>query len=359
MTAGTYISGSAHLILILWVVLGGVLFRAHAPEVFETADVSLLSAEEFAALQPNRAAPDAAQNVTEPKAPATEDTPDTPAATDAPDDPAPRPEIADPADPDASPERPDLSTPRAEVDDVAPDTPLAPDTETLTALLPPTIDPGRPRDLPRVAPVAAPEAPPEADTAPDFVAPIEASPDPAPDPVPVDETQATAPEAATTEIVTEAEEDGTSAPLVAVRPRRAPTRQAVKPDAPTEDPVAVAEEKTPSPTEPVGPPLSRGEKDVLRVAVQACWNVGSLSSEALRTTVVVHVNMNRNGKPDAGSIRMLSSEGGSGATVKQAYEAARRAIIRCGVRGYVLPAEKYAHWQEIEMTFNPERMRIK
>ena len=84
MTAGTYISGSAHLILILWVVLGGVLFRAHAPEVFETADVSLLSAEEFAALQPNRAALDAAQNVTEPKAPATEDTPDTPAATDAP-----------------------------------------------------------------------------------------------------------------------------------------------------------------------------------------------------------------------------------------------------------------------------------
>ncbi len=367
MTAGTYISGSAHLILILWVVLGGVLFRARAPEVFETADVSLLSAEEFAALQPRRAEPQAAQIVTEPEAPATEDTPDTPAATDAPDDPAPRPEIADPADPDAAPEAPDLSTPPAEADDVAPDTPIAPDTETLTALLPPTLDPGRPRDLPRVAPVAAPEAPPEADTAPEFVAPVEASAEPETEATPVDETTATAPEAATTEIVTEAEEDGASAPAAPVRPRRAPARPSVKPDPPSEDPVAAAvaeavanaatEDQTP--VRPVGPPLSFGEKEGLRVAVGGCWNVGTLSSRGLNVTVVVGVSMNRDGTPDAGSIRMLSFEGGNKDDADRAFEYARRAILICGRKGYDLPAGKYAHWREIEMTFNPERMRIK
>ena len=40
-------------------------------------------------------------------------------------------------------------------------------------------------------------------------------------------------------------------------------------------------------------------------------------------------------------------------------EAARRAIIRCGARGFELPPEKYEQWRDIEMTFDPERMRIK
>jgi hypothetical protein len=105
--------------------------------------------------------------------------------------------------------------------------------------------------------------------------------------------------------------------------------------------------------------MTGSEKDALRVAVQGCWNVGSLSTEAMRVTVTVGVSMDRKGKPVQGSIRMLDSQGGSSAAANQAYETARRAIIRCGARGYDLPVEKYAQWQEIEMTFNPERMRIK
>jgi hypothetical protein len=110
---------------------------------------------------------------------------------------------------------------------------------------------------------------------------------------------------------------------------------------------------------PSGPPLSAGEKESLRVAVSACWNVGSLSSEALQTTVVVSVAMNPDGTPIIGSISLNGSSGGSNAAAKQAFEAARRAIIRCGARGYQLPADKYGQWQNIEMTFNPEKMRVK
>ena len=62
---------------------------------------------------------------------------------------------------------------------------------------------------------------------------------------------------------------------------------------------------------------------------------------------------------EVGTIRMLSSTGGSGTAAKQAFEAARRAIIRCGAKGFQLPPEKYGQWRDIEMTFNPERMRIK
>jgi hypothetical protein len=108
-----------------------------------------------------------------------------------------------------------------------------------------------------------------------------------------------------------------------------------------------------------GAPLTGGEKNALRVTVQNCWNVGSLSAEALQTTVVVGFKMDEDARPVASSIELLKSSGGNEAAAKQAYEAARRAIIRCGANGYDLPKEKYEHWREITLSFNPERMRIK
>ncbi|MEO0665673.1 MAG: energy transducer TonB, partial [Pseudomonadota bacterium] len=63
--------------------------------------------------------------------------------------------------------------------------------------------------------------------------------------------------------------------------------------------------------------------------------------------------------PVTNSIRLVSSSGGSAQAAQQAFEAGRRAIIRCGVDGFDLPPEKYEQWKEIEITFNPEQMRIR
>ena len=41
------------------------------------------------------------------------------------------------------------------------------------------------------------------------------------------------------------------------------------------------------------------------------------------------------------------------AAAKQAYEAARRAILRCQKDGYKLPAEKYNRWKTTIIDFNP------
>ena len=106
-------------------------------------------------------------------------------------------------------------------------------------------------------------------------------------------------------------------------------------------------------------PLTAGEKDALRVAMQNCWNVGSLSAEALRTTVIVGFQMDEGAKPLTSSIELLEASGGNNSAAEQAYEAARRAIIRCGSGGFDLPEEKYEHWREIKLTFDPTRMRIK
>ena len=101
-----------------------------------------------------------------------------------------------------------------------------------------------------------------------------------------------------------------------------------------------------------GPPLSQGEKDGFRVAVEACWNRGSLSTEASRTTVSVRFSMTPDGRVEKSSLKMIGSDGGSDAAAKQAYEAARRAILMCEKGGYKLPSEKYNRWKDVIIDFN-------
>ncbi len=104
------------------------------------------------------------------------------------------------------------------------------------------------------------------------------------------------------------------------------------------------------------PELTAGEKIELSKKVEQCWNVGSLSSEALRTTVVLEFELERDGTV-AGEIDLVSSTGDAAAT-SQAFEAARRAITRCGARGFNLPTEKYDRWKEVSLTFDPEAMKV-
>ena len=106
----------------------------------------------------------------------------------------------------------------------------------------------------------------------------------------------------------------------------------------------------------LGPPLSRGEKDGLRLQIEACWNIGSLSREAQRTAVSVQFSMSADGMPDADSVRMIAFDGGSDAAAAQAFEAARRAILRCALQGdgYNLPAEKYGRWRDTIIDFRPQ-----
>ena len=354
-----------------WAAFGGWFQPAPAP--FEVQEVSLISAEEFARLSQQRQAPVLAPD----------------ASVLAPPEESAAPEVSVPPvrrpEPEVAPERPEPlpeptpdpvveDVPEVQPDPIVPDTPPEVEAPETAVVLPPQPEAPQLPPVDRVAPV--PVAPPEPDVAVDDVAQPEVAPEKGAE-TPQEVQEATAPEAATDRIVTEenqAEEPVITAPTQSVRPKSRPQRQvaeapeqaAPEPEAPVEraaveDALAAAlaggaDVEAP---EPAGPPLTSGEKDALRVAVSQCWNVGSLSSDALRTTVVVGVSLAQDGKPDVASIRMLSSTGGSAAAAKQAYEAARRAIIRCGSRGFQLPPDKYAHWRDIEMTFNPERMRIK
>jgi hypothetical protein len=361
MHTGHYISGTAHLALLGWMAFGDVF--AAEPLPFQATDVSVISSAEFDALLAGAEPPQSVTDITQPAAPEfVSETPDVPEPdTDQTDIAQPLPTETPVVE--TPPDVPEVvPVPRAEVSDQAPvlDQPEA----EIAVLVPEISDTPVPQAAERVAPEAV--APPDPEARPDPIEQEAVAPD-AQGETEQEPSEATAPEAAATEIVTEAEQPA-RAPDQSLRPpaRRpeAPVRSAAPADKPETDAVNSAVQEAlaaPNRTEsvPQGPPLTAGEKDALRVAVSSCWNVGSLSTDALGTTVVVEVSMTQDGKPVTGSIRMASSSGGSEAAARQAFEAARRAIIRCGARGFDLPIEKYGQWQEIEMTFNPERMRVK
>jgi hypothetical protein len=366
MDTGQKASAVLHLGLVAWVALFD-LFQAPSRDMtIPVAEVSLMTAEEFAALS-------------QPQAPAPAPQPEpTPAPTPAPAPPAPEPE------PEPEPEP-------------AP----APEPESTGAIFSPAPTPGAaerpaPRPVDRVAPTPT-EAPPE-DAAVDETAQPQAGANTPGDQI-LPEQEQVAPPEATTEIVTEATETDTdstdraaAAPTISQRPRTRPERPAppvetaVAPDpepAPAPEPEAEPTMEPEAPAIPdvaddvadavaaaladslagLGTPgptgLTGSEADALRLAIQQCWNIGVLSTEAQQITITVAFSLNPSAIPDQGSIRTVDSSAGSDGAVSQAFEAARRAIIRCAGDGYGLPPEKYEAWRNVEITFNPEGMRLR
>lgn len=385
LDTGQIVSGVAHVGLIAVAIFGGA-FRSE-PLPFEVTEVTAISEEEYAAMiaEPS---PDAVANV---------DTPEPPEAGQAPElsseaDSAPeqdQPDVAETAEPDPVPEAVEpepVPVPEAEIAD-APQEPTPPQEDT-AVLAPERSERPQPRPAPRVAPEAVAQPEPDveiADVDQQASEPAEEAEEVEP------EQEETAQQEATTEIVTEAEEVASAAPPRSVRPRTRPERPtpAAQPDPDPEprdepaqqaEPEPAAEPETQEATSPdssavndalaealggdpepqgtpQGRPLTRGERDGLRVAVEQCWNGGSLSTDALQTTVVLLVGLGQDGVPIANSIRLLESKGGSGAGTDQAFQAARRAVLRCGAQGFDLPADNYARWKEIELEFDPARLR--
>jgi hypothetical protein len=360
---GWIASGVGHAALILALVFAGAFTRAPLPPL-EVAQVTVISEEEFALLARPETAPEAGPGIS-----------------------APAPPHA-PLEAPPPPSRPNLSQTQ---DDPAPETAGAPELAAPPPVEAPPLEQPVPDAAPRVATEAAPAPPPEAEEGP---VETEAA---APEPGVVAETEAeeadpAAPPEASTEILTEAEEPSGSPEPVrrpAARPDRlarldagrsfeasslpepeASSRAEPEPQEPAEDPLAAAvaaavaeavastPETAPDEGAAAGPPLSQGERDAFRVAVERCWIVDP-GSPAASVTVVVGMRMTREAKPDTASISLLGSQGGDDGAVRTAYEAARRAILRCGVDGFPLPAGKYERWARVEMTFNPEGMRVR
>ncbi len=379
MQTGTYISGIAHTAVLGWAMISGSFFNTQSAPEIVIPDVSILTESQFAALMSN--APDIATDFQSPAQPAEDHaTPRAPLADSAPE----IPKATGPESPENADRQPDVSSiselPASEVQVESPDLSESPTTENAgielalpDAVLDTAEKPGQSqpdqlaildtglRKAPRVDTQSAPEPLPDADIADDVQ--NAARPDDTTE-TPVEQADEQAPEQATSEIVTEANEnDSDAAPVRSSRPRGRPAKLAERNSSSSAIEKALAQAQseaaatsTSTRAVPLGPPLTAREKDGLRLSVQKCWNVNP-SSEAARITVVIAVELSEDGKPRGGTLRQISATQGSADAVRSAYDAARRAVLRCGAKGFDLPQEKYDHWRVVEITFNPENMR--
>ena len=359
-TTGTYLSGVAHAGLLTWLIAGWGLSSEPLP--FDTFDATVVSTEEFNALL-NRGQPEL--EAVDPPEPVVPQVEEPPAVT--PEDPV------TPVVPEPLPTEPEVDATPAplapapvpeQVDDTAPvlpepEVPAAPD-------LPQVTDTPQEEDRGRVAPQPVPLAPDTPDTAPEAQPQVQETPSD----VQVDEPpqDVAEPDPANEDIVTEADIPS-GAPEQSVRP---PSRPAalVPPTPQVEEPAETAPETAPEPedntldnlladldaadaSEPAGdpgPPMTDAQRGDFRRAVSQCWNLdpGSL---AARVAVTVSFQLGEDRRV-VGNIELVANTSGSRSEVNAAFEAARRAILRCQNDGFPLNAEQYEQWRNVEMTFN-------
>jgi hypothetical protein len=365
MDMGTKVSAIGHGALILWVIVGDVFWPFDTSSQPEVASVSLMSEAEFAALQASAPQVD----------------PSASAAASAPPPPRPAAPVEPPPEvpPELPPEVPEAA--QAQPNEAPP--PTAPIAEVEQPIpVPPSPIPPAPRPLDRVAATPVDEAPDAPDIA-DQATPEVSDTAPPDAEVLQTEAPAAAPQEAAPVVVTEADpppEDAPQlAPTTSIRPQARPARpvpsETPPEDAPdpeadaiaaalaeataTEDaPQADAGADSAAANIPQGPPMTGGEIEGLRIAINRCWVTSTLSTEAMNTTVTLRVELSQDGKPT--SIEMTNFEGGSSAAADRAFEAGRRAVMRCaGAEGYDLPADKYDQWNVLNLIFDPNGMRLR
>jgi len=307
------------------------LFRAPTSEAVQISEVNIITAEDFAAMQSSA--------------------------------PAPSPEVA--TVPTIAPSETTQETAPTIVEPVELKEPT-PEPEEHMAMIAP-----EPMPAPRIDTQSAPKPDvnaKEADTTQKETTPDETAAEVA------EPKQEQAPKEAATEIVTEADKPSEYAPTTSNIPRARPRDMAKRvakanvPE-PKEQPVAEdntadeiaealakAEAENNKPNVPVGPPLTGSERAGLVLAVQQCWNVPIGLQNADDLVVVIAIELAQDGKL-ASSPKMIEPAGAPTGAIKQAFEAGRRALIRCAP--YDLPREKYEQWRQIEVVFNPEEMAVR
>ena len=379
MSIGTYISVTMHASMVGWLLLNGNF--ESTPREISVTEVSLVSAEMFdIALNNTPPEVEASIETAVAQPPVEEIAPKLSIKPDAPVMDREQPVMVSPQDDKTPPQISEQPEPLEDLVVILPSELISPTVSpTSPDVLEISLKP-KPRQSNRITSKTVAPSEPEVDIGDftrDAVSPQEmSSSEKKPQ-------TATAPETSTSEIITEAEKPSklprvaVLAPEQSVRPKRRSIKIKLDKEQPkqteqTIDPLAAAlnEALTGSTNESESEASTESQKTVIealapgtirgmQLAISPCWNLGASSSAALSTTVVVGMELSIEGKPLASSIYLVGYEGGDDASAQRAFETAQRAINDCGAKGFELPADKYSAWKKVEITFNPERMRVR
>ncbi len=101
-------------------------------------------------------------------------------------------------------------------------------------------------------------------------------------------------------------------------------------------------------------PMTMSEIDAIRFQIQQCWSIPAGARDAENLVVRIKVFLNSDGTLSKAP-EIVGGSGTSDPFYRTAAESARRAVLKCSPLKN-LPADKYARWREITLTFNPREM---
>lgn len=373
MQTGTIISGTAHVALVAFAMVGGLDWWQDSLPEPKITTVTLIRAAELDV-----------QSSAAPQVPMAEidqiaqpeisiDSAIAPSAETAPNlteiDQTATPDAAD-AEPDLSalvlPDQPELVVAAPTVDSMAPPSDTAPE------IFQPALNgnelnapvsmsrPPPPRNAPRVDTTAAPKPPENAEQNTDTAPEVSDQPGGEVESPPQD---ALAPQEATTEITPEGRTDvaiSAFAPQSASRPPRRPARLSLPPAAPAQDDLqdeigaaVQAAQEASQITPPVMADLTGEERAVIGDVVSPKWNKSNITGQENFEQYVVRITVEVNAGGRVEAVSPLEPATPSG-IFDIAYRAARSAVLQADSAGGIpLPEGKFPNGVRLVLRFDP------
>ena len=380
MDIGVKISGTAHAILISIAIFGAPIFSSDEENPIQISEVSLISLEEFELLTKENMP--VFQSEPEPEVQEPEPEPEV-------QEPEPEPEVQEPEpepevqDPEPEPEvqepkpEPEVQEPEPEVQEIINESdsdliaPIA-DEDNLGELTPEFNENAAPKAAEIISDVSneAPEEPADIGALEDTS--FEKVNGADEEKLEIELNENTPAEESTTQIVTEAEEQKSDlVPSRTSKPKSRPrnlkttkeitTKPKLKPKEVVEaekDTTAesilesLKEKKEPEPFLNLTPAQKESVGNIIRNKMRLCWNPPVGVENGLTNVMILGLKFDIDGKLVESPVNLTPN---SGVGSLQAFEAARRAVIRCSPYNELDP-EIYDGWKELNLKFNPKNM---
>ena len=390
MDLGVKISGTAHAILIGIAIFGAPIFSADEENPIQISEVSLISLQEFELLTKENTPifqtepePEVQEPEPEPEVQEPEPEPEVQEPEPEPEvqEPEPEPEVQEP-EPEPEVQEPDLSLKcknqtEPEVQEIISDSetdPVAPitDQDNLGELTPEFNENAAPKAAEIISDISneAPEEPADMNSIQDTSFENVSGADE--DKSEIEVIENTPAEETTTQIVTEAEEQESDlVPSRTSKPKNRPknlkivkeikTKPKLKPkevveakkDATAESILESLKEKNePEPFLDLTPAQKESVGNIIRNKMRLCWNPPVGVENGLTNVMILGLKFDIDGKLVESPVNLTPD---SGVGSLQAFEAARRAVIRCSPYNELDP-EIYEGWKELNLKFNPKNM---
>ena len=380
MDIGVKISGTAHAILISIAIFGAPIFSSDEENPIQISEVSLISLEEFELLtkenmpvfqsepEPEVQEPELEPEVQEPELePEVQEPEPEPEVQE----PEPEPEVQEPK------QEPEVQEPEPEVQEIINESdsdliaPIA-DEDNLGELTPEFNENAAPKAAEIISDVSneAPEEPADIGALEDTS--FEKVNGADEEKLEIELNENTPAEESTTQIVTEAEEQKsdlvpsrTSKPKsrpknlkttkeIAIKPKLKPKEVVEAEKDTTAESIleSLKEKKEPEPFLNLTPAQKESVGNIIRNKMRLCWNPPVGVENGLTNVMILGLKFDIDGKLVESPVNLTPN---SGVGSLQAFEAARRAVIRCSPYNELDP-EIYDGWKELNLKFNPKNM---